>query len=487
MKPFIRREAIKFACAAPALLAPKGPALRAEAADRSLWPAFSKGQTVFGYVDVHSVCEGDTFNVMLSTKPGAQPVKGRIEFHRIGPHLEQVPVWSETISVAQQELLATAASVGAGWYPVTTIDTTNWRPGVYHADFVHGTTGRRDSAILQVIVRSKATARDILLKLGTNTYQAYNDWGGHSLYTRGDVPSTRGAMVAFDRPTKPLFLDFDLYLVRWIEALAEEHHISVDYASNYDTHRDRNLVDGPHLIVGSSHDEYWTKEEYDAYENRIHRLGRNTIFFGANTGYWQVRYFDLNCPPGGEDRARQMLCWKTTRDPILERATQLDKALLTTNRFRDFGRRPETMLTGSAYQSWFPNEDSSLQFSYYVTSTDSPFFAGTGLRAGDSIGNVVGYEWDNRDPDGDGKRLWSNSSSRTPRLPADQIKVLFTGRTTDFQGHPGLAEAVYFETAAGAKVFNAGSIRWAWGLGKEGYVNKPFQKFNENLILGLLR
>jgi hypothetical protein len=144
------------------------------------------------------------------------------------------------------------------------------------------------------------------------------------------------------------------------------------------------------------------------------------------------------------------------------------------------------MLTGSAYQSWFPGEDSTLQFSYYVARTDFPFFVGTGLRAGDSIGNILGYEWDNRDPDGDGKRLWSENSSRKLLLTADQIKVLFTGHTIDFEGRPGLAEAVYFETPAGAKVFNAGSIRWAWGLGKEGYANEPFQKFNENLVLGLL-
>jgi hypothetical protein len=36
-------------------------------------------------------------------------------------------------------------------------------------------------------------------------------------------------------------------------------------------------------------------------------------------------------------------------------------------------------------------------------------------------------------------------------------------------------------------VFNAGAVRWAWGLGKEGFVNAPFQRFNENLIRALSR
>jgi hypothetical protein len=31
-------------------------------------------------------------------------------------------------------------------------------------------------------------------------------------------------------------------------------------------------------------------------------------------------------------------------------------------------------------------------------------------------------------------------------------------------------------------VFNAAVIRWAWGLGKPGFVSLGFQKFNENLV-----
>jgi hypothetical protein len=49
-----------------------------------------------------------------------------------------------------------------------------------------------------------------------------------------------------------------------------------------------------------------------------------------------------------------------------------------------------------------------------------------------------------------------------------------------------LAEAVYFVSPAGAKVFNAGSIRWAWGLGRAGFEREAFQRFNENLVLHLM-
>ena len=72
--------------------------------------------------------------------------------------------------------------------------------------------------------------------------------------------------------------------------------------------------------------------------------------------------------------------------------------------------------------------------------------------------------------------------SAIPALPAEVVKVLFAGHALGADGRPGVAEATYFQSPAGAKVFNAGSVRWAWGLGKEGFANAAFQRFNENLV-----
>jgi hypothetical protein len=121
-----------------------------------------------------------------------------------------------------------------------------------------------------------------------------------------------------------------------------------------------------------------------------------------------------------------------------------------------------------------------------VQRIDLPFFQGTGLRVGDELAEVVGYEWDNRDPAGDGRRLWDQAHSSIPLLLLDSIQVLFSGHPVDRLGRPGLAEAVYFVSPAGAKVFNAGSIRWAWGLGRAGFEREAFQRFNENLVLHLM-
>jgi hypothetical protein len=53
----------------------------------------------------------------------------------------------------------------------------------------------------------------------------------------------------------------------------------------------------------------------------------------------------------------------------------------------------------------------ALKYPYFVENTSLPFFQGTGYHKGDFVGDIVGYEWDNMDPDGDGKRLWDATTA----------------------------------------------------------------------------
>jgi hypothetical protein len=292
-------------------------------------------------------------------------------------------------------------------------------------------------------------------------------------------------MVSFDRPCPPDFFEYDTYLVGWIEGLAAGLG-GVDYASNFDIHRDPALMDGYRLVITGAHDEYWSGEEFDAFERRIFVQGKNVAFLGADTAYYQVRYADSNRPPDGAPEGRQIICYKDANDPILRRAGKADPALLVTDLFRADARRPETMLAGIAYQSWF-DPGGPARYPYVVARADLPIFAGTGWKVGDPIGDVVGYEWDNRDPEGDGARLWDKAKSRNAEIPLADIQVLFQGHPVDVGGDPGLAEAVYWRSKAGAQVFAAGSIRWSWGLGKDGYASPAFQRFNENLVRALSR
>src|SRR5438445_361374 len=131
-----------------------------------------------------------------------------------------------------------APAVGVNWRPTfADIDTATWKPGCYTVDAVEEGTLTRDVKVAQWIVRNPKRAGAVLVRLGTNTYQAYNDWGGHSLYPSDD-DEARGVMVSFDRPTPPSFFEYDAYLVGWLEGLAASLGGPVDYASNFDVHRD---------------------------------------------------------------------------------------------------------------------------------------------------------------------------------------------------------------------------------------------------------
>jgi hypothetical protein len=454
----------------------------AAAADQ--WESNYPEQNVWGYADKHSVTPGEPFDVMLSSGPRLSSVVGRLEFRRVGVRGERPePVWvSPKLAVKQQVIAPTAAAIGTGWEPVVrAVDTADWKPGIYSADFVFEGNGFHDTDILQIILRNPAGHGDVLLKLGTNTYQAYNKWGGHSLYPQGAQPA--GAMVSFDRPGIAAFFEYDIYLVSFLEELVARDSLRVDYISDFDLHTEPALARGYRLLVSSTHDEYWTKEMFDAVEHRIHVQGGNTAFFGANAAYCQVRYADVH---GGRDRerGRQLVCFKSMFDPIARRTT--DPELWLTTQFRTAGRRPETMLMGVAYQSWFEPE-TNRTYPYRVIDPRGDLYAGTGWKAGDIVADVVGYEWDNRDPDGDGRRLFDSAISHIPELSAERLTVLFEGAPVDVAGKPGRAEAIYFVSRAGAKVFSSGSIRWAWGLNKPGFAQEGFRRFNENLLRDLLQ
>ena len=455
--------------------------------EQAIWKSAEKGTRVWGYADKHSIVPGEGFSIMLSSGPGIGDATGQLEIYRIGFYRDgdRKLVWRAPASTGRQPVEATAAALGLEWPVAAKVgNTAEWRSGFYAVDFVHAADCRRDANVAFIVVTNPEKSGDVLVWLSTNTYQAYNEWGGYSLYASSFV-GDRAQMVSFDRPTPADFFSYEYYFVLWVERLAAVHRFRVDYATNFDLHRDAGFAENCRLLVSGSHNEYWSKEEFGTVHRRIFELGKNTMFLGANSAYWQVRYADLDNPTVGDGRGRQLICYKSGFDPIRARLPEGEAMRLITARFRDYARLPETMLAGIAYQSYFP-ADSQATYPYHIHDLDFPFFAGTGCSVGEAVAEVVGYEWDNRDPDGDGKRLWDPAKSLIPALDAAVIRVVLTGFPVDLNGRSGRAEAVYFVSPAGARVFSTGSIRWAWGLGKPGFLRKKFKLLNRNLLMHLL-
>jgi hypothetical protein len=163
-----------------------------------------------------------------------------------------------------------------------------------------------------------------------------------------------------------------------------------------DSDRKRVLADGPVKVVqnevqltAASLGACWPSGreiETDAWETSYYTIdfiddadGQRDLNV-AFSAYWQVRYGDLDEPAGRPNWGRQLVCYKDDDDPIRQRVPDEREAMmLVTAMFRQEARRPETMLMGVAYQSYFEPE-SGAKYPYFVARTDLPFFAGTGYQ-----------------------------------------------------------------------------------------------------------
>ncbi len=459
--------------------------------DREAWHV-RKPRLVYGYIDTHSVFPGESFNVMASVGPDSEALSGHLELSRIGFYekgRDHAGVWkSAPVRIEPHVIEPTTAAIGTAWRPVATVRAeTDWASGFYSLAFV-ADDGRAERRIAFVVVKDPRVEGDVLVKLANNTYQAYNQWGGHSLYrSRFLGKERRGQMVSFDRPlgseTRHDFFNWEYHYVRWLEELAQREDFSVHYATNFDLSEDPRFSENYALLVSVGHDEYWTREEFQHTHRRIFDLGKNTLFLGANTAYWQVRYADLHAQAGHPGRGRQMICFKSSDDPIRYAVGESEARDQVTTLFREGGRRPETMLAGVAYQDFLSGE---RRYPYFVEDASLPFFAGTGYSAGDSLGEMVGHEWDNIDPEGDGRRLFVPGVSAIPRIDSERIQVVLTGHPIAASGRQGLAQGVYFESEAGARVFSSGTNDWAMGFRMEGTAGERFRRLNRNLVIQFL-
>src|SRR5581483_3894666 len=181
----------------------------------------------------------------------------------------------------------------AGWPVTDSISVpSSWVSGYFLA-VLRLTTGTSAGTAgwVPFVVRAPASQQSrILVQAAVNTWQAYNRWGGTSLYKNLDGDSCKGVCtrISFNRPYDPEtqnLWQYELPLVHFLE----ESGYDVSYTTDVDTDRDPAELLRHRLVIVAGHDEYWTKGMRDAFD-KARALGTNLAFLGANTGYWQMRY-----------------------------------------------------------------------------------------------------------------------------------------------------------------------------------------------------
>jgi hypothetical protein len=328
--------------------------------------------------------------------------------------------------------------VVAAWQRSGMVDTTGWPEGHYLLRL----DAARASRYVPLTVRSAYARGRLLIVASAMTWQAYNKWGGGSLYDGDDGRfSDRSLAVSFDRPYADgfgsgRFMTYDEPIV----TLAERAGLPLAWATDYDLANDPGLMKGATGIVIGGHAEYWTGAMRDAVTSEV-AAGANLAIFGANTAYWRVRLAGRQIGlPGQPDRRdgrpRIIVGAKNAaRDPLAAR----DPGGATA-RFRDApAPRPEEALTGMRYDC-FPAETS-----WTVVDPTWWGYAGADVRPGEKLDGVVGPEADRVYP--------VPTRPRPEEIVAYQVYSCGPSART---AHTG----VYWAAASGAGVFTAGTMRW---------------------------
>jgi len=383
-----------------------------------------------------------------------------------------------------------ASSHGCGWPVLLKMPIpAEWRSGYYQVTlraednggkFTH--RGRRtaeSSCFFVLRAAEPGKSSRILLQLSTNTYNAYNNWGGFSLYAYNGLANVQGHRVSFLRPPASQYGQWEQAFVAWAEA----NGYSLDYAANSDLEFHPDELKAYKLVLSVGHDEYWSAPMRDHLEAFI-KAGGHVAFFSGNTCCWQVR---------SEDAGSSLVSWKQrlVMDPVFPSG---DHKLLSTLWSHHLVARPENQLTGVGFlfggyhRSHGQFMDGKAAFT--VHRPEHWLFEGTGVKQGDEFGGkdtIVGYECD-------GCELQWKDGLPSPTYRDGTPEGFLVLGTCPAKWHPDdalfydrfpkdrVGAAVLGTYTRGGTVVTAGTTDWAHGLrGKDPVVERITKNVLEKL------
>jgi hypothetical protein len=402
-----------------------------------------------GYCSQQSVKAGEAIDIMVSTDP---PRRFQIEIFRMGYYGGRGARLMKVLGPFEGKARPVPAPGPKNlhecrWEPATRLAIPqDWPSGVYLGRLT--TEVEEDSepywqSYVVFIVRDDRPA-DILFQCSDNTWQAYNRWpNNYSLYTHPKGGQGPWADVSFDRPygreaqhqgvvNDPLtfgsgeFLPFEFPLAYWLE----QHDYDVTYCSNSDMlSPDRGMRCKTFISVG--HDEYWDIRQFRSVE-RMRDAGVSLLFLSGNAICWVTPYrassdgrpnriMFRGGPYGGDNNYARLR--ETEHGPFPEHGP--DEGYL-------MGARNIEPVNGGG--------------DWVILKPEHWMFAGTGVKHGDRIPGLIGWEY-HGDP---------------PRVP--DLEIVAAGTAWVGGTHPQKWTATIYPGPKGNFVFNASTIFWAQAL-----------------------
>jgi hypothetical protein len=403
---------------------------------------------VSGYVAEETVVPGDVQRIYVSA-PGSRTV--RIEVFRIGWYhgaggrevLASRPLPLEPQPRCDHDF-RTGLTV-CHWHPTLSFQIPSALPtGVYIAK-LSAATGESDCLF---VVRAPHP-QPLLAQLPTSTYEAYNAWGGDSLYPGGAdrvrlTASTQGVEVSYDRPYATVTGAGELFArdVAMIWFL-ERYGYPVSYTTSESVDLDPRQVDGVRAVLDFGHSEYWSLRQADALAHARDR-GTSLLFLSSDTLAWRIRY---------AAGAHVIVAFK-------------QYAFLDPDRSDPTGPFPAggAALTGSAYAGCItPRLPRTGPPTYrYYGWRPAPalrprwLFAGTGIKPTTTIPGIVGYELDRR----------TAAAPQGAAVIGGGAAPCQTAALGEPRRGPGedMATTTLYTSRSGAIVFSAGTLGWELGL-----------------------
>lgn len=443
--------------------------------------------TLEGYAGATSVKQGGSIVFCVRDPQGSMTTTTTVAMGVGRIAVGDGSMLSTTVKVKNATVPANASTNGCGW-PVTTTLTvpTTWPSGLYYAVFGSG----NKVCTVPFVVRPSAPTPGVkvLVQIAVTTAQAYNSYGGKSLYAYNSTSGVPAKRVSFNRPhTDPLNYAFDAWqapFVRWLE----KNGIAADFCTSIDLHQDASPLSGYQLFLTAGHDEYWSRPMRDKLDALV-AAGGNAGIFSGNTCWWQVRF-----EAAGGVANRTMVCYKETAasDP------ETRPAYKTTNWISLVPPLPENSTFGLGWNlgcSWAGSQPRP-NTPYLVQRAEHWAFAGTGIAAGGSFGGAyVGYEADAlsvvRGADGRAYPTGQDASPATLRVLALADASTWNAQSLALGGSgekSGTAViSIHSRGGAAGVVFNGGTVEWALGLQPEldGATPTPLSQITRNVVTKL--
>ncbi len=380
------------------------------------------------------------------------------------------------------------------WAPTarTLVVPSNWSSGLYFARLNHLTLNDPTKYYyIPFVVRAAnpGIASKILFKFDLNTHQAYNYWGGGSLYSLGQDPTTltSDSIIALDRPINGDISHYAAWYYVPFERTLRDSGYVLEYCNNLDidsTSQNPNELIGLNLLKRyqvlvmmnlMNHDEYWSSDERNYVETfkgspplptLPSGLHGNIARFTANTCYWRItwigsgsKYLKLKCRKdnyaGGGHPPYDLWRYPTGQGGA---------------------GRPEAKFLASQYETGWNdvNADSTLeQPADQVYSPAHWIFKHANL---DSVGQEFGFGTNYGWQRGIVSNKVDNTITARADFPLDTLAQRLVRSRVDTAATPPcpcyrdvLHQMVYYEdTLSNARVFAQGAMGWMYSL-----VNEP--------------